>query len=246
MGLRFEHSFVVKAPRAEVWSYLIDPYRVAPALPGAAITERVDEQTYKGTITMKVGPVSARYRGTVRFEKLDAVAGTAEIAASGQDVTGRGGADMKMTSRLTERAPGETEVSVASEVNVTGILAQFGRGLMQDVSNQMFQRFTEAMRGELEKHAAPGSESPGAAMSLGSSPNPPQVPAGALPAPGGSAPSAGPQSPQSTQATPAPPAPPIEVISFGSRIVLQAALRQPIVWIAAAAAILAAYWVFSR
>ena len=229
MGLRFEHAFVVKAPKPEVWSYLIDPYRVAPALPGAAITEKVDEQTYKGTITMKVGPVSARYKGTVRFEKLDAVARTSDIVASGQDVSGRGGADMKMTSRLAERAPGETEVSVASEVNVTGILAQFGRGLMQDVSNQMFQRFTEAMRAELE-HAGPGSESPGPAMSFGSSPNPLQVPAGSLPAPGSSAPAA----------------PPIEVISFGSRIVLQAALRQPIVWIAAAAAILAAYWVFSR
>ena len=72
--------------------------------------------------------------------------GTAEIAASGQDTSGRGGADMKMTSRLVERAPGETEVNVVSEVNVTGILAQFGRGLIQDVSNQMFERFTEAMR----------------------------------------------------------------------------------------------------
>lgn len=244
MGLRFEHSFVVKAPKPEVWSYLIDPYRVAPALPGAAITEKVDEQTYKGTITMKVGPVSARYRGTVRFEKLDAAAGTAEIAASGQDVTGRGGADMKMTSRLAERAPGETEVNVASEVNVTGILAQFGRGLMQDVSNQMFQRFTEAMRGELEKHSGPGTESPGPERSLGSLSNPPQVPAGALPAPGGSAPSRAPQSP--VTAPPPPPAPPIEVISFGSRVVMRAALRQPIVWIAAAAAVLAVYWFFSR
>ncbi len=219
MGLRFEHAFVVKAPRPEVWSYLIDPYRVAPALPGATITEKVDEQTYKGTITVKVGPVSARYRGTVRFEKLDAAAGTAEIAASGQDVSGRGGAEMKMTSRLAQRAPGETEVSVASEVNVTGILAQFGRGLMQDVSNQMFQRFTEAMRAELETHAAPGAESPGAAKAIGAVADPP------------------------------PAAPPIEVLSLGSQILGQAVLRarrQPIVWIAAAVAILAVYWFFSR
>ena len=91
---------MVKAPADAVWAYLTDPYRVAPALPGAAITEKVDEQTYKGTITMKVGPVSARYKGTVRFETLDAATRTAEIVASGQDVSGRGGADMKMTSRL--------------------------------------------------------------------------------------------------------------------------------------------------
>jgi uncharacterized protein len=158
MALTFEHSFVVRAPAARVWDYLTDPYRVAPALPGAAITETIDERTYAGTITVKVGPVSARYKGKVRFESLDAAAGIAEIAASGQDVSGRGGADMKMRSRIVERPGGESEVSVVSEVNVTGIMAQFGRGLMQDVSNQMFERFTEAMRAELE--GVRGAEEP--------------------------------------------------------------------------------------
>lgn len=173
MSLRFEHSFAVKATPEKVWAYLTDPTRVAPALPGAAITEKVDEVTYNGTITVKVGPVSARYRGTVRFEKLDAAARVAEITARGFDVTGRGGADLRMSSRLAERAPGETEVSVVSEVNVTGVLAQFGRGLMQDVSNQMLQKFTEAMRVELEKPAAAEPEAPGAA--------PPPLPAPAPP-----------------------------------------------------------------
>lgn len=226
MGLRFEHAFVVKAPASAVWSYLTDPYRVAPALPGAAITEKVDEQTYKGTITMKVGPVSARYKGTVRFEKLDPAAHTAEIAASGQDVTGRGGADMKMSSRLLEKGAGETEVSVVSEVNVTGILAQFGRGLMQDVSNQMFQRFTEAMRAELQTHATPGAEPPGAAEAVG-----------AAAAPGGA------HLPETASRPPA--APPIEVVSFGSRILGQAALRglrQPVVWLTAAVVLVLLYW----
>jgi len=163
MSLRFEHTFVVKATPDNVWAYLIDPFRIAPALPGAAITEKVDEVTYNGTITVKVGPVSARYRGTVRFEKLDASARIAEITARGFDVSGRGGADMRMTSRVAERAPGETEVSVVSELSVTGILAQFGRGLMQDVSNQMLEKFTEAMRAELEKPAEAGTGPPAAA-----------------------------------------------------------------------------------
>jgi carbon monoxide dehydrogenase subunit G len=222
MSLRFEHAFVVKAPAAAVWSYLTDPYRVAPALPGAQITEKVDEQTYKGTITMKVGPVSARYKGTVRFLKLDAAAGTADVVASAQDVSGRGGADMKMTSRLAPKTPSETEVNVASEVTVTGILAQFGRGLMQDVSNQMFQRFTEAMRAELEK--------PDSSI-LGTAPLPEGAPHDAPHA-----------------AAPAPAAP-IEVISFGSQILGQAAvraLRQPVVWIVVAAFIFAVYWWWSR
>jgi len=150
MALRFQQSFVVRAAPDRVWAYLIDPYRVVKALPGAEITEKVDETTYRGTITVKVGPVSARYRGTVRFEKLDVAAHVAEVAASGQETSGKGGADMRMTSRLVQRAPGETEASVVSEVNVTGILAQFGRGMIQDVSDQMFQKFTDAVRAELE------------------------------------------------------------------------------------------------
>jgi carbon monoxide dehydrogenase subunit G len=229
MGLRFEHAFVVKAPADQVWSYLTDPYRVAPALPGAAITEKVDEQTYKGTITVKVGPVTARYRGTLRFEKLDAAARTAEVAASGQDVGGRGGADMKMSSRLTERAGGETEVSVVSEVNVTGILAQFGRGLMQDVSNQMFQKFTEAMRAALE---SPAAEAPRAEAGTAT----PAIGGGLSPVPGGGG-------------APVAPSAPIEVFSFGGRIMGKAAarfFRQPAVWIAAAVVILVVYWLWSR
>jgi carbon monoxide dehydrogenase subunit G len=213
MGLRFEHSFVVRAPRDRVWSYLTDPYRVAPALPGASITEKVDDRTYAGGITVKVGPVSAKYRGTLRFEALDAALGRAEIVASGQDTSGRGGADMRMTSTVTERAPGETEVAVVSEVNVTGMLAQFGRGLMQDVSDQMFQRFTEAVRAELEK---PGAEE------------------GASPA--------------AVEPAAAAAAPPVELVSFGTRLAGRAAgraARQPLFWVAAAAVVLALFWLLS-
>ena len=85
MALRFEHAFTVKAPPDKVWAYLTDPYRVAPALPGAAITEKTGEGTWNGTITVKVGPVAARYKGTVHFEALDAGARTAIIVA-GQDL----------------------------------------------------------------------------------------------------------------------------------------------------------------
>src|SRR4026209_1459760 len=116
MALQFEHSFVVKASPDRVWAYLTDPYRVAPALPGASITEKVDEQTWAGGITVKVGPVSAKYKGTVRFEALDPAARTAEIVARGQDTSGRGGADMRMKSRIVERDGGGSEVTVVSEV----------------------------------------------------------------------------------------------------------------------------------
>ena len=150
MGIPVEKQFVIKAARGEVWAFLTDPSRVAGCLPGAAITEQVDERTHAGTIAVKVGPVSARYKGTVRFERLDEEEGVAEIVAAGQDVRGKGGADMRMTSRVVARGPAETEVTVASTVNITGILAQFGRGMIQDVSDEMFRRFTDAMRAALE------------------------------------------------------------------------------------------------
>src|SRR6202035_3402778 len=150
MGMEITKSFVVKAPASAVWEFLTDPTRVARCLPGAAITEKVDEKTYGGTITVKVGPVTANSRGKMRFERLDAAAREAEIAASGQETRGKGGADMRMKSRGVERGPRETEVTVASDVNVVGVLAQFGRGMIQDVSDQLFRKFTEAMRRQLE------------------------------------------------------------------------------------------------
>lgn len=148
--MELEQSLVVQARPDAVWAFLTDPYRVAGCLPGAAITEQLDEKTWAGTITVKVGPVSTSYRGRVTFERLDAATRTAEIAASGQDIRGKGGADMRMSSRLAEVGGGATEVTVRSAVSVTGILAQLGRGMIQDVSDQMFQRFAAAMRAQLE------------------------------------------------------------------------------------------------
>lgn len=153
--MRVEKRFTMAAPAAAVWSFLTDPYKVAACLPGAAVTERTGERSYTGTITVKVGPVATTYRGQIRFERLDATTHTAEIVATGQDVRGKGGADLKMTSTLAERGAGHTEVHVVQEINVTGILAQMGRGMIQDVGNQMFERFTAAMRAQLEAAAAP-------------------------------------------------------------------------------------------
>jgi len=167
MALLIEKTFAVRAAPPAVWDFLTDPRRVARCLPGAAVTEQVDERTYAGTITVKVGPVSASYKGKARFERLDPAARTAEIAAFGQDVRGKGGADVKMTSRLTETTPGQTEVAVASEVNVTGVLAQLGRGMIQDVSDQMFQKFTEAVRAELESAPAAAQAPPIEVVSFG-------------------------------------------------------------------------------
>jgi uncharacterized protein len=223
MAMEISKSFVVKAPAAAVWSFLTDPVRVARCLPGAAITNQVDERTHAGTITVKVGPVAATYKGTMRFERLDPAARTAEIVASGQDMRGKGGADMRMTSTLIERAPGETEVTITSQVNVMGILAQLGRGMIQDVSDQMFGTFVAAARAELEKPSAPvsaaASNAPGNVTSSGTS---------------------------SAASGPAPtPPPPIEVLSFGSAVAGRAAARavaKPVVWVVILIVVISLYW----
>ena len=165
--MELEQKLVVQAPPDAVWAFLTDPHRVAGCLPGAAITGQEDEKTWTGTITVKVGPVSTSYKGKVIFERLDTATRTADIVASGQDVRGKGGADMRMNSRLVAVDGGATEVTVRSDVSVTGILAQLGRGMIQDVSDQMFQRFAAAMRAQLEAAPASAASEPIQAVSFG-------------------------------------------------------------------------------
>ena len=146
--MRIEEKFTVDAPADDVWAFLTDPERVAGALPGAEITEKLDENTYKGGMGVKVGPLAAAYTGTVAFD-LDEEARAAVVHARGQGKAGMGNADMKMTSRVVALDSGETEVTVEAHLSVTGILAQLGRGMMQHVSRKMFKEFTEVLEKEL-------------------------------------------------------------------------------------------------
>lgn len=245
MGMQIEKSFVVNAPFSAVWDFLTDPKRVAGCLPGAAITEKIDDQTYTGTMTVKVGPVTAGYRGKMRFERLDRDAGEAEIAASGQETKGKGGADMRMKSRVVERAPGETEVTVTSDVNVVGVLAQFGRGMIQDVSDQLFQKFSTCMRQELETAAAaapPSAETAPAPITPEKTPEHPATPA----------------APQAAAVAPTPPAPSpprpapqsedvLDVGALGAAAAGRAAgrtLRRPGFWIVVIVLAVVIYWFF--
>jgi len=171
MAMEISKTFVVNAPPEKVWSFLTDLPRVARSLPGAAIGEKLDDKSSAGTMTVKVGPVSSTYKGKVTFERLDPTARTAEIVASGQDVRGKGGADLRLTSSLKALPDGSTEVTAVSLVNVTGILAQMGRGMIQDVSDEMFQLFSERMRAELEAPVpAAGSSAPSAAAPASADP----------------------------------------------------------------------------
>ncbi|GAC1344309.1 MAG: hypothetical protein NVSMB23_19060 [Myxococcales bacterium] len=168
MAFEITKTFVVQAPAAAVWEFLVDPQRVARCLPGASITAKLDDKTYSGAMTVKVGPVSSSYKGKVVFERIDAATRTAEIVATGTDVRGRGGADLRLTSTVREGKPGETQVTAVSQVNITGILAQMGRGMIQDVSDQMFQVFSQRMRAELETPAPVAAAAPVESLDLGS------------------------------------------------------------------------------
>ena len=146
--MRIEEKFTVSAPADAVWEFLIDPERVAAALPGAEITEKLDETTYKGGMAVKVGPLNAAYTGTVAFD-LDEANRSAAVHAKGQGKAGMGNADMKMTSSVVALGDSESEVTVVAQLSVTGILAQLGRGMMQHVSKKMFKEFTEVLGKEL-------------------------------------------------------------------------------------------------
>ena len=169
--MKIEKKFIVPPPADTVWAFLTDPRKVASCLPGASITGEIDEKTYGGAMNIKVGPVNAQYRGKLRFERLDAEAREAEIVATGQETRGKGGADMRMTSRVVALGPDETEVHVTSDVQVAGVLAQLGGRMIQDVSDQMFEKFTGAMRRQLE----PGASEPEASAPLSGSSSTPRV-----------------------------------------------------------------------
>ena len=153
MAIEIEKTFQVKEPIEQVWSLLSDPRRVATCVPGAKVTEQVDEKTYKGTISVKVGPSATDYKGELEIVRLDPKNYEMEILGKGQDVRGRGSASMKMTSKLRSLEDGGTEVTSLSEVNVVGILAQMGSRVISEVSNIMFQQFTKNFQAQLQQPA---------------------------------------------------------------------------------------------
>jgi uncharacterized protein len=162
MAVKIEKTFRVEGPVEKVWAFLSDPRKVGTCVPGAQITEQVDERTYKGAIKVKVGPSVTDYKGEVQILRLDAAAHEIEILGKGQDVRGKGSASMKMTGRL-RAVDGGTEVVSVSELNVVGILAQMGARVIQEVSNIMFEQFVKNFRQQLQGAASAGEEASAAA-----------------------------------------------------------------------------------
>ncbi len=155
MATRIEERFTVRAPPQAVWEFLVDPRRVVTCLPGAELTEVVDEHTFLGAVKVKVGPVTVAYKGKVLLGERDDATRTVRMTGEGRESGGAGAARMTMESRVVE-APGGAEVSVRSDVDVAGRLVQLGRGMIEQVSHQLFAQFAGNVRAALE--AAPAGE----------------------------------------------------------------------------------------
>ena len=154
MAVKIEKTFQVSEPIDKVWAFLSDPRKVATCIPGAQITEQVDEKTYKGAISVKVGPSVTDYKGEVQIVRLDNATHEIELVGKGQDVRGKGSASMKMTGKLRALDANSTEMVSDSELNVVGILAQMGARVINEVSNIMFEQFTTNFRQKLQSGEA--------------------------------------------------------------------------------------------
>jgi uncharacterized protein len=145
--MKLENEFTVPAPVEHAWEVLLDLDRVAPCLPGAAI-EASEGDEHHGTMTIKIGPITARYQGTVKIEEADEQARRAVMRAQARDSRGQGTAAATITSTM-EEVEGGTRVHVETDMRVTGPAAQFGRGVMQDVSAKLMGRFADCLAEEM-------------------------------------------------------------------------------------------------
>lgn len=150
------HSFTVPASIDDAWAAFNDLERIAPCFPGAALTS-YDGTEFAGLVKVKLGPISMQYSGTGRFVERDEAAYRAVIEAKGKDKRGNGTAAASVTAQLVATVGGATEVKVVTTLNITGKPAQFGRGVMQDVSDKLLGQFAACLETKLgaERPAPP-------------------------------------------------------------------------------------------
>jgi len=166
-----ESDFEVAAPVDQVWRYLLDVPRMAPNLPGAELTDVIDENTYRGRVTSKLGPVSLRFAGIAKIVEQDEAAHRVLLNASGAEERGKGQASMDITATLVAVGNG-TRVRVVQDLQVSGAAAQFGRGMISDVTNVLMRSFATNVaddigrwsRGEARKD---GSSAPAQGLAIG-------------------------------------------------------------------------------
>jgi hypothetical protein len=149
MSIDIAERFTVRAPIDEVWAFLLDPEAVVQCMPGASLDGIEDEETFLGSIKVKIGPISTNYKGRVRFVERDDEARSMRLEADGRD-KGGGTARGEMSSALTEESEGATSVEVNSSVVLTGRVMQFGRSIHEGVARQLFAEFQQRLTAQLE------------------------------------------------------------------------------------------------
>lgn len=154
--MKIENSFTVPLPPAEAWRVLLDVERVARCVPGAELTEKIDPQSYRGKVAVRLGPVALSFAGIARFIEIDAAARRVRVKASGTESKGRGGAEATAEFALLEAAPGTTRVAVHTDLALNGAVAQYGRGaaMIAGVAQQLIDQFAATLKIEIEGSAA--------------------------------------------------------------------------------------------
>src|SRR3954451_14540629 len=164
-AMELSHEFRVGVPKHEAWTLLTDVERIAPCMPGAELQE-IEGDEYRGVVKVKVGPITAQYKGKATFLELDEQGGRAVLRAEGRDTRGQGNANATITALLIADGDG-TKVTVTTDLTVTGRVAQFGRGVLAEVSGKLLEQFTDCLEDKVL--ASPGSDaSTAAASSAGS------------------------------------------------------------------------------
>jgi uncharacterized protein len=156
-----ENAFTVKAPVDLLWRYLLDVEKIAPCMPGAELTEVVDDRNWKGKLNAKFGPVTLSFAGTVFMEERDDAAHRVALSAKGMEAKGKGAANAKVTSWL-EPGPSEdtTTVKMSADITLTGAAAQLSRGLLPEITKKLTQQFADCLEASM---TAEGAEAAGAA-----------------------------------------------------------------------------------
>lgn len=154
-----DHSFTVEASAEETWRALTDVPRVARCMPGASLDEGSSDP-YTGTVKVKVGAVAVKFRGELSFAELDESAHSLQLECRGKDVRGASGASALITMALSAPSADTTEVRVNTDLQLSGKIAQFGRGMLQDVSNAILQRFVSNLEQDLRGASTPTDAPP--------------------------------------------------------------------------------------
>jgi carbon monoxide dehydrogenase subunit G len=177
--MQLENSFTVGAPPSRVFAYLLDVNKIVGCVPGAELSEVVDPTTFKGKVKIKVGPITVAYSGTARIVDRDDANHAATLEAEGRETTGPGSARAK--ARMTVEADGSASVvKIVTDYNVAGRVAQFGRGVMEDVSRRIVNDMAACIKTNVEA-AEPSADAPATPSGPGAAPVATAVPATSKP-----------------------------------------------------------------